>query len=172
MFQDEGRFGLLGRPRRCWVPAKIRPIVAARLQRKYLYAFSAVSPHDGVLESLVLPWVNAEMMSMFLHEVAQRHSDEFILMVMDQAGWHISAQLSVPKNMRLIFLPPYSPELNPAEHLWKAIRQDFFGNQVFADLDAVEMALSAGICCLEDDPIRTQSMTGFDWIISISLNAK
>lgn len=101
MFQDEGRFGLLGTPRRCWAPRGMRPVVGARLQRKYLYAFSAVSPHDGVLDSLVLPWVNAETMSLFLAEVAQRHANEFVFMVMDQAGWHIAGELVVPANVRL-----------------------------------------------------------------------
>ncbi|MCW0209148.1 MAG: transposase, partial [Achromobacter sp.] len=96
MFQDEGRFGLLGTPRRCWSPHGTRPVVGARLERKYIYAFSAVSPHDGVMDSLVLPWVNAETMSLFLAEVAQRHSEEFIVMVMDQAGWHLAGELTVP----------------------------------------------------------------------------
>ena len=124
MFQDEGRFGLLGTPRRCWAPRGTRPVVGARLERKYLYAFSAVSAHDGVLDSLVLPWVNAETMSLFLAEVALRHREEFVLMVMDQAGWHLAGELVVPENMRLLFLPPYSPELNPAEHLWEALREE------------------------------------------------
>jgi len=171
MFQDEGRFGLLGTPRRCWAPRGSRPIVGARLERKYLYAFSAVSPHDGVMDSLVLPWVNAQTMSMFLAEVAQRHADEFVLMVMDQAGWHIAGDLSVPANMRLLLLPPYSPELNPAEHLWKALREDCFANHVFKDLRAVEDALVQGLVALEADPQRTRSMTGFPWITSICLNA-
>jgi len=117
MFQDEGRFGLLGTPRRCWAPARLRPVVGARLQRQYIYAFGAVSPHDEAMDSLVLPWVNTETMSPFLAEVAQRHASEFVLMVMDQAGWHIAGDLVVPENMRRLFLPPYSPELNPAEHL-------------------------------------------------------
>lgn len=171
MFQDEGRFGLLGAPRRCWAPSGVRPVVGARLERKYLYAFSAVSPHDGVLDSLVLPWVNAETMSMFLAEVGRRHADEFVLMVMDQAGWHIAGNLIVPQNMRLLLLPPYSPELNPAEHLWDAIREEVFGNHVFSDLDAVEDALTEGLRNLESDPGRIQSMTGFGWITSISLKA-
>ena len=171
MFQDEGRFGLLGRPRRCWAPRGTRPVVGARLERKYLYAFSAVSPHDGVLDSLVLPWVSAETMSLFLSEVAQRHADEFIVMVMDQAGWHIAGDLAVPQNMRVVLLPSYSPELNPAEHLWEALRDDCFANTVFANLDAVETALTNGLVALEADPNRTRSMTGFKWITSISLNA-
>lgn len=171
MFQDEGRFGLLGSPRRCWAPAAVRPVVGARLTRQYLYAFAAVSPHDGVLDSLVLPWVNAQAMSLFLGEVASRHQDEFILMVMDQAGWHLAGRLVVPDNMRLVFLPPYSPELNPAEHLWKALREACFGNEVFKNLDAVEHALVQGLQALEDNPRQTQSLAGFEWITSISLNA-
>ena len=171
LFQDEGRFGLLGTPRRCWAPRGSRPVVGARLERKYLYAFSAVSPHDGVLDSLVLPWVSAQTMSLFLAEVAQRHAQQFIVMVMDQAGWHLAGELQVPQNMRLLFLPPYSPELNPAEHLWESLREDCFANHVFADLDAVERALTQGLADLEADPARTRSMTGFRWITSISLNA-
>jgi hypothetical protein len=171
MFQDEGRFGLLGSPRRCWAPHGTRPVVGARLERKYLYAFSAVSPHDGVLDSLVLPWVSAQTMSLFLAEVAQRHAKEFVLMVMDQAGWHLAGELVVPANMRLLFLPAYSPELNPAEHLWESLREDCFANHVFADLDAVEHALTAGLIALEADSVRTRSMTAFNWITSISLNA-
>ncbi len=62
--------------------------------RQYLYAFRAVSPHDGVIDSLVLPWVSAETMSLFLAEVGRRHADEFIVMVMDQAGWHIAGDLA------------------------------------------------------------------------------
>jgi DDE superfamily endonuclease len=171
MFQDEGRFGLLGTPRRCWAPHHTRPVVGARLERKYIYAFSAVCPHDGVMDSLVLPWVNTETMSLFLAEVARRHAEEFVVMVMDQAGWHLAGDLAVPVNMRLIYLPPYSPELNPAEHLWEAVREDCFANHVFADLDAVEIALAKGLVALESDPDRTQALTGFRWITSISLNA-
>lgn len=171
MFQDEGRFGLLGAPRRCWAPKGVRPIVGARLERKYIYAFAAVSPHDGVTDSLVLPWVSAQTMSMFLAEIAERHADEFVVMVMDQAGWHIAGELAVPKNMRIVLLPPYSPELNPAEHIWQALREDCFANTVFANLDAVEHTLTTGLLAIETNSPRTQALTGFDWITSISLNA-
>ncbi|WP_255368682.1 transposase [Polaromonas sp. OV174] len=122
-----------------------------------------------MMDSLVLPWVNAETISLFLAEVAQRHVKEFIVMVMDQAGWHLAGELAVPFNIRLIYLPPYSPELNPTEHLWQAIRLDCFANHVFADLDAVEGELTAGLVALESDADRSQAMTGFNWITSISL---
>ncbi len=171
MFQDEGRFGLLGNPRRCWAPAGVRPVVGARLVRKFSYAFAAVCPHDGVMDSLVLPWVNAQTMSLFLSTVSERHAHEFIVMVMDQAGWHIASALEVPTNMRLVLLPPYSPEINPAEHIWSTLREDCVGNTVFANMDAADKALSAGLKSLESSPERMQSITGFNWITSIRLNA-
>ena len=74
--------------------------------REYIDAFGAVSPHDGTLDSLVLPVVTAEAMSNFLAEVARRHPDEFILMFLDGAGWHQANDLAVLKNMRLEALPP------------------------------------------------------------------
>ena len=171
MFQDEGRFGLMGRPRRCWAPRQVRPSVGARLERHLTYAFAAVSPHDGVVDSLILPWVNAKTMTLFLATVAERHADEFIVMVMDRAGWHIAADLVVPANMRLVYLPPYSPELNPAEHLWDSLRENHFANTVASNLDAVEASLVEGLRAMEADLPRTQKLTGFNWITSISLNA-
>ncbi len=85
--------------------------------REYTYAFGAVSPHDRTLYSLILPLVTAEAMSIFLEEVAPRHPEEFILMFLYEARWHHANDLAVPKNMRLEALPPYSPQLNPVEHI-------------------------------------------------------
>ena len=146
-------------------------MVGARLERKYLYAFAAVSPHDGVLDSLILLRVNAQTMSWFLADVADRHHDKFIVIVMNRAGWYLAGDLQVPSNMRLLLLPPYRPELNPAEHPWDALREDCFAYTVFADLDAVEATLEKGLRELESNPSRVQSMTGFIWITSIRLIA-
>lgn len=171
MFQDEARFGCISDPRRCWAPPGIRPLVGAHVVRQYTYAFAALSPHDGVLDSLVLPVVNAQTMSLFLDEVATRHADEFVLMVLDGAGWHQAADLRVPENMRLVRLPPYSPELNPAEHLWEEIREKWFPNLVFRELDAVEDVLEGALRTLENDPERVASLAGFNWLVSIPLMA-
>jgi transposase len=115
--------------------------------------------------------VNAQTMSIFLAEVAERHSNEFIVMVLDGAGWHQANDLDIPENMRLVRLPPYSPELNPAEHLWDEIREKWFPNLVFKTLEAVEDVLEEALRDLEHAPARVASMTGFDWISSIHLNA-
>lgn len=171
MFQDEARFGRINSPHNCWAPPGVRPSVPCHMVREYTYAYAAVSPADGVLDSLVLPVVNAHAMSLFLSEVSQRHPNEFILMVMDKAGWHQARDLKVPKNMRITFLPPYSPELNPAEHLWEEIREKWFPNKVFKSLDAVESVLVDALDSLEQSPEKVASITGFDWINSLSLKA-
>lgn len=87
-------------------------------------------------------------MPLFVAEAAQRHYKEFLVMVMDQAGWHIAGGLTVPRNIRLIFLPPCSSELSPTEHLWESLREDCFANHEFANLDAVELALTTGLVAL------------------------
>ncbi len=171
MFQDEGRFGRLSDPRHCWSPPGVRPEVCAQVVRESTFVFAAVSPHDGTMESLILPEANAEMMSLFLTEVARRHAEEFILMVMDQAGWHTAKQLKIPDNMRLVWLPAYSPQCNPVEHVWDEIREKWFTNRVFKSLNAVEDILLKALASLESNKRKMLGLTGFDWIISIPLNA-
>ena len=166
MFQDEARFGRINDPRRCWAPKGFRPEVGMQIVREYTYAFGAVSPHDGNLDSLVLPVVTAEAMSIFLEEVARRHPEEFILMFLDGAGWHRANDLAVPGNMRLEALPPYSPQLNPVEHIWDEIREKWFANEVFNSLGAVEDRLVEALVALENDRELVASTTGFDWIIN------
>jgi transposase len=171
MFQDEARFGRINDPRRCWAPRGFRPEVGMQIVREYTYAFGAVSPHDGVLDTLVLPVVTAEAMSIFLAEVARRHPEEFIVMVLDGAGWHRANSLIVPENMRLEGLPPYSPQLNPVEHLWDEIREKWFANEVFDSLDGVEGRLVEALVALESNQDWVASTTGFDWVINCQLTA-
>ena len=171
MFQDEARFGRISDPRRCWAPAGTRPEVSTQVVREYEYAFAAVSSHDGTLDTLVLPSVHAEAMSVFLAEVSQRHPDEWIVMVLDGAGWHKAKRLRVPPRMRLVFLPPWSPQLNPVEHLWDEVREKWFANRVFASMSAVEEQLIAALKTLEEDSPRVASLAGFEWIRNILLNA-
>ena len=171
MFQDEACFGRINKTRRCWAPVKIRPDTLHQVVREYTYVYAAVSPHDGVMDSLVLPEANSEAMSLFLREVSDRHNDELIIMVLDGAGWHRAKDLDVPENMRLIFLPPYSPQLNPVEHIWDEIREKWFTNKAFRDLDSVQELLVKALVTLENDHNLVQNTAGFNWIVSINLNA-
>lgn len=165
MFQDEARFGRINTPCRCWAPAGCRPEVGTQMVREYTYAYAALSPHDGVLDSLVLPEVNTEAMGIFLNEVSRRHPNEWIAMYMDRAGWHTAKQLKLPGNLRVLHIPPYSPQLNPVEQLWDEMREKCFDNHVFDSLDAVEITLIKALTNLEAKPEQIRQLAGYDWII-------
>ena len=92
-------------------------------------------------------------------------------MFLDQASWHQAHELKIPSNIKLLPLPPYSPELNPAEHIWEHLRENFFGNEVFASLDAVAQRLFEGLRSLVLNPGITQSLTCFDWFNTLCLTS-
>jgi hypothetical protein len=164
MFQDEARFGRINSPKACWAPKRIRPEVRKQMVREYTHVFGAVSPKDGVHDSLVLPYANTSAMSYFLREVGRRHPGEHILMFMDRAGWHTSKALQVPANMELGFLPPNSPELNPEEQVWDELREKFFGNKLFKSMGAVEDAAVKGLLHLEAAPLAMSRLTLRSWM--------
>jgi len=172
MFQDEARFGRISDCRRCWCRRPSRPLVRKMLSRQYTYVFGAVSPVDGQLDTLLLPQVDTWCMQLFLDEVASRHPHDNIVMVLDGAGWHTANDLREPSNMRLLFLPPYSPELNPVEHLWDELREKHFHNRVFASLSAVEQHLFETLRTFEMQTERIRGITAWPWIIDAVSNAK
>lgn len=165
-FQDEGRFGRITIPGACWAPPGMRPIVPKQAIREYTYVYASVAPIDGEVDSLILPDMYSSTLQIFLDEVSSRHPDELIMMVMDGAPCHRAGSnlLKIPENMRLIFQPPYSPELNPAEHLWDELREKFFRNCVFTDMRAVEDHLVTSLQWLEKEKQRVHSLTCFPWI--------
>ena len=165
LFQDEARFGRISDPRACWVPPGVRACVPAHHIREYLYLYAATDPFSGAMTSLIHPDVNAHAMSSFLALVANEFPNEQILMVMDGAGWHRAAELVIPDRITILLLPPYSPELNPAEHLWDELREKYFANRVFDDLDAVYSQIITAVRSLIADQPRVASLTGFDWIV-------
>ena len=135
------------------------------------YAYGAVSPLDGAFDSLVLPHVNSECMQIFINEIVSRYPNDNIIMILDGAGWHKSNDFNLPDNLRLLFLPPYSPELNPQEHIWDEWREKYFHNRAFESMDALENHLVAALNNLENAPALIKSITGWDWIINATSNA-
>lgn len=101
MAQDEGRFGRISRPRRSWAPPGVRPLVPSQVAREAVYIFAAVAPSLGEICSLILPTANTEMMNLFLEHVSQTFSNYFILMQVDQAGWHQTKNLVITSEYSL-----------------------------------------------------------------------
>ena len=85
-----------------------------------------------------------------------------IVLVLDRAGWHTSCKLRVPNHAHLLFLPPYSPELPPAEHLWPLTNAALV-NQHFATIEDLEDAQFARCLALQQRPERIRSTKCFHW---------
>ena len=113
---------------------------------------------------LILPWCNTAMMNLHLAAISAdvapgRHA----VLLLDQAGWHLSGKLTVPNNITIIPLPPKCPELNPQEYVWQFIRDNWLSNRVF---DSVNTLLDH--CCdawnkLEAQPWTIMSIGLRDW---------
>lgn len=134
--------------------------------REYAYAYAAVAPATGEVDSLILPNMSAAAMQIFLDELSARHKDELVLLFMDGAPSHHAGEdkLKIPENIRPTFQPSYSPEVNPSEHLWDEMREKHFRNRAFSSMEAVEKRLVESLLYLESNPDRMRSLTSFPWI--------
>jgi hypothetical protein len=167
MFQDEARFGRLSDPRSCWAPAPKRPIVNLALIREFRYEYAAVSPGDGNLDYMTSEKMNTDNMSLFLDQISKSHSQDFMVMVLDGASSHKCKELKIPENVALVFLPPYSPELNPTELIWNVLRRNYFANRVFDSLDAATLQAENGLARMSSEKNALISLTNWPWINDI-----
>ena len=165
MFQDEAGFGRINKPKYCWCGKGIRPSVPCHHIREYRYVYGAVEPKTGEGFFLVMPKCNTVCMSIFLEELSNNYPNDHIVLVCDGAAWHKSELLKSFKNITIVFIPPYTPEMNPIEQIWKEIRKMGFRNEVFHTLNNVINRLCDTICNLSSDVIK--SITGRDWILSM-----
>lgn len=171
MFQDEARFGRMSDPRSCWAPAPLRPMVNLALVREFKYEYATVSPWDGALDYMTAEKMNTETMSSFLKQVSEAHPNDFSIMVLDGASSHKSKDLKIPGNVSLVLLPPYSPELNPAEQVWNRLRKNYFANKIFDSLEAATQQAERGLAEMASNLNAMMSLTNWSWIKSLNLNA-
>jgi hypothetical protein len=164
LFQDEARFGRINEPVKCWAPKSIRPVVSKQFIREYIYVYATVCPESGEVFSLILPVCNTDAMTLFMDELSVYYKDFKVIVFMDKAGWHTSKELMIADNVRILHLPPYSPELNPAEHLWEHIREKYFRNQMSDSLDDLENKLVNALVDVENNNETIKSLTNFKWL--------
>ena len=162
-FEDEGMFGRMSNPVRCWSPPGVRPLIPQQRVREYICAYTAVSPDDGENFSLILPRSNKEMMNIFFEEFSEQYKDYRVIIAMDGAPWHPSESSDKFDNIRVIRQPPYSPELNPVEHIWEYIRENDFHNRQFKTLDKLEDKLVDVLYRLGQNKNIVKSVAGFHW---------
>ena len=101
-------------------------------------AFGALCPKKGKGAGLVLPYCDTGAMNEHLKEIAQAvDPGAYAVLILDQAAWHTTPKLKVPRNITLLFLPSKAPELNPVENVWQFMRQNWLSNRIFLDYDDI-----------------------------------
>jgi transposase len=158
-FADEARFGQKGTLTRVWAERGTRPSAPKQTAYGNLHVLTAVCPRTGRAEGLVSPELNTGVVQTFLDQLsATIPRRAHVVLVWDGAGYHSASRaLVVPPNITPITLPPYSPELNPVERLWLYLRQRYWSNRVYPDLDDLERAAIAGwrAVCLHPERVRS-----------------
>ena len=154
MFFDEGRFGLRSTTMRIWAEKGKRLRVHVQQGFKNFYGYTSVCPFDGSNFTLLMPGVNTQYMSKYLEKLSEKYKGYELIIFMDQAGWHKSKGLIIPKNIKIIFLPPYSPELNPVERFWKFIKREVLHNVVYETLDKLAIAIENFYKTIENETLK------------------
>ena len=163
-FQDEARVGQKNTITRRWAQRGTRPSAPKDQRTKSAYIFGAICPEEGKGAGLVLPFCNTETMTLHLAEIALAVAPgAHAVVLMDQAGWHMTSKLKVPANISIVALPAKCPELNPVENVWQFMRDNWLSNRVFASYDDI-----LAHCCeawnkLVDQPWKIMSIGMRDW---------
>ncbi len=111
-----------------------------------------------------MPYANSEAMELHLEEISRTvTAGAHCALVVDGAGWHSSAELKLPRNITLIRLPPYAPELNPVENIWEYLRKNNLALRVYHDYDAIVEACCTAWNDLIAIPDRIASITKRTW---------
>ena len=163
-FADEARIGQKTKITRRWARRGTRPSAPHDQRTASTYIFGAVCPKEGKGAALVLPHCDTAAMNLLLTEIATAVAQgAHAVLLLDQAGWHMSDKVAVPPNITLVPLPPKCPELNPMENVWQFMRDNWLSNRVFRSYEAI-----VDHCCdawnrLVDQPWRIMSIGLRDW---------
>jgi transposase len=162
---DEHRVGLKPILHKVWCFDSQRPLAPVQHRYEWRYLVGFVHPASGrtvfhLATSVSIPLFEAELAA-FAHAVGASPTKQIVL-VLDRAGWHSTQRLRVPNHVHLLFLPPYSPELQPAEHLWP-LTHTVLVNRHFASIDDLEDAQAARCVALQARRDLVRSTTLFHW---------
>lgn len=163
--QDETRVGQQGSLSRIWAPTGTRPRKVRQQQFISTYIYGATCAQTGDSFALVMPYTNTTTMQLYLCELSQHvPKDKHIALLMDNAGWHVAKELAVPKNITLVPLPSYAPELNTMEQVWLWIKQHYLSNCCYKNYEDLVNKVCNAWNQFTQQPGLVQSLCFRDWI--------
>lgn len=151
--------------RKILAPINQRPVVVVNPRYEWVWLIAFVEPLTGRNIWYIMPYLNTVIFQIVLDLFAAelKIDDETkVLLVLDRAAWHMTMKLRIPKGIEIIPLPPYSPEIQPAEHLW-ALADEVLYNQNFESLAALEDAFCERCGYLQVNQELVKSTTCFEW---------
>jgi len=190
-FEDEASFARVSTPKHCWAAKGVRPVIQSQGVLCFVEVFGAVEPEtgdffykvterekpikkkagrrrDGETAETVMPKLKekgrkSRLMNEFMQKLCDKYPNDLIILVCDNAGWHKSQYTVIPERLTLLHIPPYTPEMNPIEQLWREIRTSGFYNKYF---DTIEKAKTNLRVTINKIPIETiKSITQRKWIM-------
>jgi len=156
--QDESRYGLITIRRRRLTLRGIKPLQPSQHELEWSYLYGCVEPLTGEHFFLALPALDGELFQLFLDQFAQEDRTALHLVVLDNGPAHIARQLTLPANVRFVFTPPYTPEVNPMERVWEDLDARIAGATP-ATLSALLNLLSTELRAYT--PTQLASLTGY-----------
>ena len=163
---DEARFGLHTEMRRVWTLRGSRPVVTKQIKYEWDYLYGALGVSGGDTHFAHIPGVNLEWDQSYLESLAANDPQAIHVVIRDQAGFHLrDGDPRLPERVRIVDLPPYSPELNPCEQLWDIVKDDT-ANKVYASIEALRTQIQGTLRRYWEDAKSVLRLIGRDWLLS------
>ena len=166
--QDESRFGLITMQGRMITLKGIKPVGKKQWKRGNFYVYGVVEPSTGEQYYQEFSQLNHNCFQDFLNGFAQKYSDYFNLIIMDNGSFHKALLLDWHDHVMPIYLPAYSPELNPIERLWEHTKKDLKWEN-YSSLDKLKEQVDIIIKSLTNEEVL--SLCGWDYILEAILSA-
>ena len=161
--QDETRYGLLPVINRRITLRGIKPVAEIDARYESVYLYGAVEPLTGERFFLEFSHITSECFQCFIEKFSEAFADSLNVLVLDNGRFHQAKSLEIPENIVFVFLPPYSPELNPIERLWQDMKAKLF-LQTYKTLAAMQTKVTEILRDYSD--ITIAKLTGFSHFIN------
>ena len=162
-FQDESRFGLITKQKRVLTAKGIKPIGTYKHSYLYKWLWGSFSPITGESFCMITDSVSKEFFIKYLQDFSEKDPRELKIIIIDNASFHSTKDIELPNNIVLVPIPPYCPELNPAEKVWQWMK-DKIAMKIYHDLNTLENKLEDLIENAENQIIK--SITGYKFYIN------
>ncbi|OGI01886.1 MAG: hypothetical protein A2Y25_07995 [Candidatus Melainabacteria bacterium GWF2_37_15] len=160
---DETRIELDPKTSHDWMPTNTRKLIKTNHSGQTDYVIGGVSPKTGDSVFLQTDKVDSQTVSKFIQDLSENYLDYDNILILDNASYHVAQgkeDFPIPKNINLLYLPTYSPDLNPIERLWKYFKEKFINNRFFENIYHLRNTVNDALHNLLYDCLTIKSICG------------